>query len=137
MSDKEKFEGLKQEAIAENERKYGTEIRERYGESTVEESNKKFANLTPEQYDAMTALGERILSELESAVKGGAAPAGEAGRGIAALHREWLGYTWPAYDLKAHKGLAQMYVDDERFTAYYDKNVAGCAAFLRDAVQAL
>ena len=31
--------------------------------------------------------------------------------------------------------LAQMYVDDERFTAYYDKIVPGCAVFLRDAMK--
>lgn len=28
-----------------------------------------------------------------------------------------------------------MYVDDERFTAYYDKEQAGTAEFLRDAIQ--
>jgi hypothetical protein len=27
-----------------------------------------------------------------------------------------------------------MYVDDERFRAYYDKEQPGCAEFLRDAV---
>lgn len=31
--------------------------------------------------------------------------------------------------------LAQMYVDDERFTAYYDAQQPGTAAFLRDAVR--
>ena len=34
-----------------------------------------------------------------------------------------------------HKGIAQLYVLDERFTAYYDKEVPGCARFLRDAVE--
>ena len=29
-----------------------------------------------------------------------------------------------------------MYVADERFTAYYDSDVAGCAAWLRDAIKA-
>ncbi|NCB62236.1 MAG: MerR family transcriptional regulator [Clostridia bacterium] len=137
MSDKEKFEGLKQEALAENERKYGAETREKYGEKTVEESNRKFANLTQEQYEAMNGLGERILAKLEAAVREGADPSREAGKEIAALHREWLSYTWPSYSVEAHKGLAQMYVDDERFTAYYDKRVKGCAQFLRDAVRAL
>ncbi|MBP3486306.1 MAG: TipAS antibiotic-recognition domain-containing protein, partial [Oscillospiraceae bacterium] len=33
-----------------------------------------------------------------------------------------------------HKGIAELYVADPRFTAYYDRNVAGCARFLRDAV---
>ena len=32
-------------------------------------------------------------------------------------------------------GLVQMYVDDERFTAYYDKIQKGAAVFLRDAMR--
>jgi len=32
--------------------------------------------------------------------------------------------------------VAELYTADERFTAYYDKEVPGCAAFLRDAVRA-
>jgi len=34
-----------------------------------------------------------------------------------------------------HLGLAQMYVDDPRFTAYYDKIAPGAAMFLRDALE--
>ena len=37
-------------------------------------------------------------------------------------------------DLQRHRGLAELYVQDERFTAYYDKKQPGCARFLRDAV---
>lgn len=38
------------------------------------------------------------------------------------------------YQAAMHKGIAELYVADERFTAYYDKNKSGCARFLRDAV---
>ena len=38
------------------------------------------------------------------------------------------------YSKEAHAGLAQMYVDDERFTAHYDEKQPGTAAFLRDAI---
>ena len=41
MSDKEKFEGFKKKMIDDNEKKYGKEIREKYGNDTVEKSNKK------------------------------------------------------------------------------------------------
>ena len=58
------------------------------------------------------------------------------GRRIAGLHKQWLCFTWPKYTPKAHLGLAEMYVADERFTAYYDAETPGCAAFLRDAVAA-
>ncbi|MDP4108592.1 MAG: MerR family transcriptional regulator, partial [Bacillota bacterium] len=37
MKDKEKFEGIKQNLIQENEKKYGAEIRQKYGEKAVKE----------------------------------------------------------------------------------------------------
>lgn len=134
MSDQEKFEGLKREATAENERKYGAELRKQYGDKTIEASNQKFGNLTPEQYEAMQALDAEIRKKLERAVKAGEDPAGPEGTALAELHRQWLSYTWPSYTKEAHRGLAKMYVDDARFTAYYDKNVPGCAQFLRNAI---
>lgn len=137
MMDKEKFEGFKQEQLARNEAAYGEEVRQRWGDEAMDASNRRFAGLSQEQYDAMQALAEEILSRLDAAVAAGADPAGEEGRAIARLHREWLGYTWPSYSAPAHLGLVQMYVADERFTAYYDARRPGCAAFLRDAVTAL
>lgn len=136
MNDKEKFEGFKKDLIDRNEKQYGAEIREKYGEQTVKESNRKLMNLSQEAYDRMQKTGEKISRLLEQVVRENADPAGEEGKKIAALHREWLGFTWPQYSPEAHAGLTQMYVDDERFTAYYDKNVKGCAAFLRKAVLA-
>ena len=53
---------------------------------------------------------------------------------ITALHRRWLTITGTQYDPAKHRGIAELYVDDPRFTAYYDKAVPGCARFLRDAV---
>lgn len=58
------------------------------------------------------------------------------GRRIAELHRRWLSYTWTAYTPQAHRGVAELYTADTRFTAYYDREVPGCAAFLRQAVRA-
>lgn len=134
MTDNEKFEGFKTRLIEENEEKYGEEIREKYGEKAVKRSNDMFMNLTPEQYDKMQSLAEEIKSGLEEAVKSGEDPAGATGQKLAALHKEWLTFTWPQYSKEAHRGLGQMYVDDERFTAYYDTNIKGCALFLRNAI---
>ena len=41
MSNKEKFEGFKQKMIDENEKQYGKEIREKFGDAVVEASNAK------------------------------------------------------------------------------------------------
>lgn len=61
-------------------------------------------------------------------------PAGPLAQKAADLHRQWLSFYWDNYTKEAHAGVAQMYVDDERFKAYYDRNQPGTAEFLRDAV---
>jgi DNA-binding transcriptional MerR regulator len=134
MSDKEKFNGFKQKMIDENEKKYGKEIREKYGDEQVEQSNKKLLNMTEEQYNSFQKLEQEVLDTLEAAFVIGD-PAGELAQKAADLHRQWLSYTWGSYSKEAHAGVAQMYVDDERFTKYYDKKQPGMAAFLRDAVR--
>lgn len=133
MSDQEKFEGFKKKMIDENERKYGKEIREKYGEETVNQSNAKLMNMSQEDYEAVTKLEAEVREALAEAFATGD-PAGEQAQKAAELHKRWLAYYWTEYSKEAHAGLAQMYVDDERFTAYYDKEQPGMAAFLRDAI---
>jgi DNA-binding transcriptional MerR regulator len=133
MSDKEKFQGFKKKMVEDNEKKYGKEIREKYGKDTVEKSNAKLMNMTQEEYDRATGLAEQITLTLAEAFKTGD-PAGELAQKAADLHKQWLTLYWHEYTKEAHAGLAQMYVDDERFTAYYDKEQPGTAAFLRDAI---
>lgn len=133
MTDKEKFEGFKQKMIDDNEKKYGKEIRAKYGDDVVNQSNKKVKEMTEEQHAEVEKLGADVINTLKAAFATGD-PAGELAQKAADLHRQWLSYYWPSYSREAHAGVAQMYVDDERFTAYYDKEQPGTAAFLRDAV---
>lgn len=133
MSDKEKFEGFKKKLVEDNEAKYGKEVREKYGESTVNSSNQKVLGMTQEQYHEVTKLATEVIETLHAAYKTGD-PAGELAQKAAYLHRQWLCYYWDSYSKEAHAGVAQMYVDDPRFTAYYDEKQPGSAEFLRDAV---
>jgi DNA-binding transcriptional MerR regulator len=133
MSNKEKFEGFKKQMIEENEQKYGSEIRKKYGNNQVDQSNARVMNMTQEQHDEVTALAENITVTLAEAFKTGD-PAGELAQKAAEMHKQWLGFFWNKYSKEAHAGLAQMYVDDVRFTAYYDKEQPGIAKFLRDAI---
>ena len=133
MTDKEKFEGFKQKLIDDNEKKYGKEIRAKYGDEQVDKSNQKVKGMTEEQYAEVEKLAADVLATLAEAFATGD-PAGELAQKAAHLHRQWLCYYWDSYTKEAHAGLAQMYVDDERFTAYYDKYQPGTALFLRDAI---
>ena len=133
MTNAEKFEGFKKKMIDENERMYGKEIRTKYGDDMVEKSNQKVMNMSQEDHDAITKLNEDLSATLAAAFKTGD-PACELAQRAAELHKQWLTFYWSEYSKEAHVGLAQMYVDDERFTAYYDKIQPGTAIFLRDAI---
>ncbi|MDD4801523.1 MAG: MerR family transcriptional regulator [Syntrophomonas sp.] len=133
MSDQEKFEGFKQKLLADNEKKYGQEIREKYSDETVDKSNQRMQAMSQEQFAEVTRLTNEITETLEAALKTGN-PAGELAQKAADLHRQWLSYFWGKYSPEAHIGVAQMYVDDPRFTAYYDANQPGTAEFLREAI---
>jgi DNA-binding transcriptional MerR regulator len=133
MTDQEKFEGFTQQMINENERKYGKEIREKYGEDAVNRSNRKVKNMTQEEYEEITRLEKAYKDTLAEAFKTGN-PACELAQKAADLHKQWLCFYWDSYSKEAHAGLARMYVDDERFRIYYDNAQPGMAEFLRDAI---
>ena len=134
MSNKERFEGFKQKMVEDNEKKYGEEIREKYGNDPIDKSNAKLKNMTEEQYSMVTKLEEQVTETLAEAFKMGN-PASDIAQKAADLHRQWLTFYWDSYSKEAHAGLAQMYVDDERFKAYYDAKQPGTAEFLRDAIR--
>ena len=134
MNDEQKFECFKKKTVAENEKRYGKEGREKYGDAQVEQANAAMMGMSREQHSTWTELGETLQQKLEDAVRSGCTSASEEGPQIAELHRQWLTLTGTPYTPAKHRGIAELYVLDERFTAYYDKQLPGCARFLRDAV---
>lgn len=133
MTDKEKFEGFKQKLVLENEKNFGREARERYGDEAVDRSNARVLSMSEEQYAEAERLSEEVLEALQAAIKTGD-PAGETAQKAARLHHRWLSFFWDHYTREAHAALAQLYVDEPRFTAVYDAVQPGAAAFLRDAI---
>ena len=135
MSNKEKFQALKENVVRKNEEMYGAEAREKYGDEEVHTFIQKMLNMTETQWERFQELEKVILKRLEEAVEHKTEAESEAAKTIVELHKEWLCMTWKQYSVEAHKGVAMMYVADERFTKYYDRNVQGCAQLLCEAVQ--
>ncbi|MDY2632479.1 MerR family transcriptional regulator [Clostridium sp.] len=134
MSNKEKFEGLKKAGLEENERKYGKEIRDKYGNETVEASNKKFMNMSEEDFNKMNKIEEELFKGLLEVVRTSDLESNEA-KEVYENHKKWLSFTWPSYSKEAHIGLAEMYVSDERFAKYYnDKAGKEVVNTLRDII---
>ena len=135
MSDKEKFQAFKERIVRENEERHGAEIREKYGDDEMDSANRKMLNMTEEEFERFQNLGKEINVQLEEAVLTGEKPESEKGRRIVLLHKEWLGKTWKQYTKEAHIAIGNMYISDDRFRMYYDKEVEGCAIFLEAAIR--
>lgn len=137
MSDQEKFEGFKKKLVEDNEKKYGKEARAAYGDDAVDASNAKMMGMTEERYAATQDVEAAMREELLAAMEKGD-PAGPHAQKAADFHRQWLTAFWKEgqYSKPAHRGLAEMYVADERFKQYYDAIAPGAAEFLRDAIAA-
>ena len=136
MTDEERFEGMKARAIAENEERYGAEVRRRHGDAAMDAANERMAGMSQEEWNDAKALEAAILDQLAAAKETGD-PTGEAARELCSMHARWLQMHWGegAYLPAAHAALAEGYVADPRFTAYYDEAAGeGATAFLRDAL---
>lgn len=135
MTDQEKFAAFKKEKLAENEVRYGKEIRASYGEETVNASNQKFMRLSPADMEQMRDLETELFEQLAVVERTGELDSPAAQKAYEA-HKQWLCFTWPTYSLQAHQGLVQMYLADERFQQYYDVHGAGVTQLLHDVVMA-
>lgn len=137
VKDEERFQAFKQDLIDENEQRYGAEARERWGAEALDASNAKVMGMTEDAWQANQELEQQVKDEVLAGMAEGG-PAGAHGRRAADLHRQWLCAFWGegAYSKEAHAALAEGYVADERFKAYYEAIAPGAAEFLRDAVKA-
>ena len=146
MNEHAAFEALKRQAIEENERAHGREARERYGEDAVDAANERLASLSQDEWDEKDRLEQAIKELLRTAMATGD-PSGEPARELARMHARWIALRmharWIAlhwgegrYSREAHRGLAQMYLADDRFRAYYDTAAGeGATEFLVVALE--
>ncbi|MHB9649893.1 MerR family transcriptional regulator [Weissella paramesenteroides] len=134
MADTEKFTAFKEQQILENEQQYGEEIREKYGENEVNESNRKFLQLTEADLEDMKATEKLLFHKLQTYLTQVDVNS-DLAQEIFTLHKQWLSYTLPNYSSEIHKGIGEMYVGDDRFKSYYDRNGSGTAEALNNIIQ--
>jgi DNA-binding transcriptional MerR regulator len=127
------FELLKKQKIAENDAKYGNEIRDKYGVEIIEKSNEKLMAQSSEEIKWANETHKKIVKMLEDAYE-------QQDKYLAyeavKLHRTWLEHFWPegALSAEAHIGLGQIYCDDIRFRANYNQKFADLPEFFYNSI---
>jgi DNA-binding transcriptional MerR regulator len=115
---------------------YAAEAEQRWGDTEAwRQSARRTSAMSKDDWLAVKAETEALEADLASAFAGGTAPTDERAMDLAERHR--LGIE-RFYDVsyEMHRGLAQMYLADPRFTSHYDDRAPGLAQWLHDAVVA-
>jgi len=111
---------------------YADEARERWGKTAAhKESQEKLKKMTPEQMHAIKKEGEEILQRGAKLV-GKDVDGPEVQEFVAEHYRHLGNFYTPTPEI--YRGLAEMYVSDERFRKNFEKYKTGYAEFLREAM---
>jgi MerR family transcriptional regulator, thiopeptide resistance regulator len=128
MSKKQLFEAFSDEQQAE----YEKEVMQKYDPATVKASIKKWKSYTPSDKQRIADEGNAAYEAIVAAIpKGASSPEAQAG---VELWRKHMDYFWTP-NLDQLLGLAEMYNDDPRFKANFDKIDPRLAEFMREAVK--
>jgi MerR family transcriptional regulator, thiopeptide resistance regulator len=116
---------------------YEDEAKERWGDTEAyRESHRRAGNYTKDDWATMGAEMEEISQRLAALKRDGVAPDAAEAVAAAEAHRLHIERWFYPCGPEMHTGLGDMYVDDPRFTAYWEKYEPDLAPFVRDAFAA-
>lgn len=119
----EGFDPAKQEELQ-------AEARERWGAENVDTAAARGGGWTREQGEAWVAQVHVLVGHIDA----GRAPEDPVVQEAIAGHHRWLQGHWVP-NRESYKGLADVYADDPRFRANFDKTDPRLAEFLRSAMR--
>jgi DNA-binding transcriptional MerR regulator len=116
---------------------YEDEVQERWGETDAyAQSKSRTASYTKDDWVRIKAEGEDVEARLAAAMQAGVPADSPQAMDIAEEHRQQISRNFYDCPPGMHAGLGRMYVEDERFTAHYEKRATGLAQYVSTAVQA-
>ncbi len=123
----ELYGGFTQKQIEE----YKDEVRKKYGDKALNQSEERMKQWNKNDYDAVQQEHLSIAVELVKLMDQD--HKSDAVQAVVARHHHLIQkfYDCP---FSMYRGLGKMYVEDPRFTAFYDKHKVGLAQFLCDAI---
>ncbi len=128
MTDDELFEAF----WHKHETEYAAEAEQRWGHTDAyKQSKERTKHLTKEDYKRMAKDGDTFMKTLAKCIDAG--PADAKTQDLIAKHYKSLETFYdPSPEL--YRGLGEMYVNDPRFRAYYEKYDPRMPEFMRDAM---
>jgi DNA-binding transcriptional MerR regulator len=116
---------------------YAEEVEERWGGTAAyEQSARRTSRYTKDDWERIKQESGDLMARWIAAFESGVAAESQAGMDLAEEHRQQITKFFYDCTYEIHVGLAEMYLADERFTAFYEDQRAGLAQYVHDAISA-
>jgi DNA-binding transcriptional MerR regulator len=116
---------------------YEQEAEERWGDTEAwSQSQARTRSYTKEDWVRVQAEGEQVEARMAEALRAGVAPDSPQAMDLAEEARQQISRNFYDCSPQMHAGIGRMYVEDERFTAHYERRAPGLAQWVSTAVQA-
>ena len=113
------------------------EAQERWGDTDAyRESQRRTSAYGKQDWLRLKAEGRAVEQRLRDVMTQGLPATSEAAMDAAEAHRRHIDDSFYPCSHAMHRGLADMYLADPRFTAHYDDQAPGLAQYVHDAVHA-
>ncbi|MGY2002724.1 MerR family transcriptional regulator [Blastococcus sp. SYSU DS1024] len=133
LTPEERFEvfgdWLPEEYAAEAEEKWG-------GTDAWAQSQQRTRTMTKDDWLRVKAESDDVERRFAEALAAGVPADSAPAMDLAEEHRQQISRNFYDCPPEVHAGLGRMYVEDERFTAYYERIAPGLAQYVSAAVQA-
>ncbi len=135
LTPEEQFEIFGTDRFAEYAEEGGAE--QRWGDTDAwRESQRRSAAYTKEDWIVIKAGADANIAGFAEAMRAGEPAAATVAMDLAEAHRQHLCRWFYDCGYDQHRGLAEMYVSDPRYTAPYDEIEPGFSRYVHDAILA-
>jgi hypothetical protein len=114
---------------------WADEAEQRWGDTDAyRESQRRMAAYTKQDWLEVKSQSDAALRAFAGAMASGQPADGPVARQLAEGQRQFLNRWFYDCDHEMHRGLAEIHVSDERFTATFDSVAPGLARYVHDAI---
>lgn len=106
------------------------------GTEAYRESQRRAASYTKQDWLRIRSETDALYQRVAAAMADGTPADSPAAMELAEQHRQQISQWFYDCPYEVHRGLAELYVTDQRFTENIDKTAPGLAAYLREAILA-
>jgi DNA-binding transcriptional MerR regulator len=116
---------------------WADEAERRWGDTDAyRDSQRRAAGYGKDDWARIKAEADENVQALAAALRAGQPAGGPVAAGLAEAHRQHISSYFYDCGYAVHRGLAEMYLADPRFTATYDEVEPGLARYVHDAIVA-